>query len=116
VSAKERKEGEVGTNDARKTVAAERFTSAAALLVLLGLARKKKFRGDGSSCRRHTRRKRSRRPRGTASPATRLPDGRQWRQPVPQGATARARMGRGVVEAKRVGLGSVATFIGQREG
>jgi hypothetical protein len=39
----------------------------------------------------------------------------RWR-PVPLGATARTRMGGGAVEAKRVGLGSVATFIGQGEG
>jgi hypothetical protein len=50
------------------------------------------------------------------SPTARSFGDRQWRRPVPLGATARARMGGGAVEAKRVGLGSVATFIGQGEG
>jgi hypothetical protein len=52
----------------------------------------------------------------SAPPPARSSDGWQWRRPVPLGATARTRIGRGAVEAKRVRLGSVATFIGQGEG
>jgi hypothetical protein len=49
-------------------------------------------------------------------PLARSSDGRQWCPPVPLGATARARIGRGAVEAKRVRLGLVTTFIWQGEG
>jgi hypothetical protein len=50
VSAKERKEGEVGTDGARKTAAAERFTSAAA-----ALARRRRSAGEAKGVERDAR-------------------------------------------------------------
>jgi hypothetical protein len=47
VSAKERKEGEVGIDDARKTAAAERFTSAA-----VALARRRRSAGKAKGVER----------------------------------------------------------------
>jgi hypothetical protein len=49
-SAKERKEGEVGTDGARKTAAAERFTSAAA-----ALAQRRRSAGEAKGVERDAR-------------------------------------------------------------